>query len=162
MVIMVLGLRHHSSRWRGEKDQSHRREVLRTQYSIQVSLTSKKPFQRFLEILLIWVSRRTTCSTRTLTGRPGTSLLHGLQSTEGLSHLIYLKGKILSAYSRALSFFQLFPNMSSPNQFILDSIRSLCAIQVFSFNVHLQIFTVTRLQLAFRKFKKLVSKAYDF
>ena len=86
--------------------------------SIRASLSSKKPFLIFLELLLIWVSRWTTCSMCTL--GPGTSLLHGLRA----QFCRHIHERRAPSNSSQICHLQ--------NRTILDSIGSLRAIQVFN------------------------------
>ena len=114
----ALGHRHHIASYSAlikiylkVSSKSPRRR--RGSTSNSVILAQKKLFLRFLELLLIWVSQRTS----TLTLRPGTTPVWSAVTychclgDEGLTHLT---SPILSAYSPTLSSFQLFLNMSSP------------------------------------------------
>ena len=104
----------------------------------------KEPFLKFLELLLIWVSRRTTrtCSTRTL--RLGTSLSRGLRTQfcrhiherrapSNSSQLLYVISKVkrtklfLTAYvhfapSKSSTFATLMPTSSYPLRLIMSSL----------------------------------------
>ena len=107
--------------------------VLRRNFELSDSMYqnfSKKTFLRFLELFLIWVSRRTTCSTLNAYAR--TRYVTPAWSAVTYCHFLLFSEPNFVGICMNTTLFKYVISDVETDQKIIGSIHSLRAIQVFS------------------------------